>query len=100
MSRFVLTSAAREDLEELVAYIAKDSPTAARRVARELRNSMRKLARLPEMGHRRSDLCDEPLRFWQVYSFLVIYLPETKPLQILRVLRAARDVRAILAERP
>lgn len=96
MSRFVLTPAARGDLEEIVDFIAKDSPDAAQRVRREMRDSMRKLARTPEMGHFRRDLCDEPLRFWQVYSFLIIYRPETRPLQILRVLRAARDVRTIL----
>jgi antitoxin ParD1/3/4/toxin ParE1/3/4 len=96
MSRFVLTPAARGDLEGIVDYIAKDSPDAAQRVRRELRDSMRKLARTPGMGHFRSDLSDEPLRFWQVYSFLIIYRPETRPLQIVRVLRAARDVRTIL----
>ena len=96
MSRFVLTPAARGDLEEIVDYIAKDSPDAAQRVRLELRNSMRMLARTPGMGHFRSDLSHEPLRFWQVYSFLIIYRSETRPLQIVRVLRAARDVRTIL----
>jgi len=96
MSRFVLTPAARGDLEEIVDFIAMDSPDAAQRIRRELRNSMRMLARTPGMGHFRRDLSDEPLRFWQVYSFLIIYRPETRPLQILRVLRAARDVKTIL----
>lgn len=96
MSRFVLTPAARGDLEEILDFIAKDSPDAAQRVRRKLRDSMRMLARRPGLGHFRSDLSDEPLRFWQVYSFLIIYRPETRPLQILRVLRAARDVRTIL----
>lgn len=96
MSRFVLTPAARGDLEEIVDFIAKDSPDAAQRVRRGLRDAMRVLARTPEMGHFRRDLSDEPLRFWQVYSFLIIYRPETRPLQVVRVLRAARDVRTIL----
>jgi plasmid stabilization system protein ParE len=100
MSRFVLTPAARGDLEEIVDFIAKDSPDAAQRVRRELQDSMRKLARTPEMGHFRKDLCAEPLRFWQVYSYLIIYRSETRPLQILRVLRAARDVRTILLTEP
>lgn len=96
MSRFVLTPAAREDLEEIFDVIAEDSPDAALRVVQNLRESMRKLARMPKMGHYRKDLCDEPLRFWQVYSYLIIYRPETRPLQILRVLHSARDVRSIL----
>lgn len=99
MSRFVLTPAARADLEEIVDFIREDNPDAARRVLRELRDSMRKLAGLPEMGHFRRDLCDEPLRFWSVYSYLIVYRPETRPLEILRVLHSARDVQSILLSR-
>src|SRR5215207_5784697 len=98
MSRFVLTPAAREDLLEIVDYIREDSPEAAQRVLRKLQDSMRRLARAPGMGHLREDLADEPLRFWPVYSYLIIYRLETRPLQIIRVLRGARDVRSILAE--
>lgn len=53
---------------------------------------------MPEMGHWREDLSSEPLRFWQVYSYLIIYRPEPRPVQILRVLHALRDVRSLLAE--
>jgi antitoxin ParD1/3/4/toxin ParE1/3/4 len=57
---------------------------------------MRRLAQTPGMGHLREDLADEPLRFWPVYSYLIIYRPETDPLEIVRVLHGARDVRAVL----
>lgn len=59
---------------------------------------MRKLAQMPEVGHLRQDLSEEPLRFWMIYSYLIIYRPETRPLQILRVLHASRDVRRLLEE--
>ncbi|HEX4961151.1 MAG TPA: type II toxin-antitoxin system RelE/ParE family toxin [Thermoanaerobaculia bacterium] len=98
MSRFVLTPAAREDLVEIYDYISKDSPNAARRVLAELRSAMSKLARMPELGHFRRDLASEPFRFWSVYSYLVIYRSEARPIQVLRVLHGARDVRAILEE--
>lgn len=97
MTRFVLTPAAKADLEEIVDFIREDSPDAAQRVLRELRESMSKLARMPEMGHFREDLCDEPLRFWSVYSYLIVYRPQIRPLQILRVLHSARDVRTLLS---
>lgn len=100
MSRFLLTPAAKEDLDEIADFIRQDSPDAAIRVLRKLRESMRKLAGMPEMGHLREDLADEPLRFWPVYSYLIIYRPETRPIQILRVLHGARDVRSILAAPP
>jgi plasmid stabilization system protein ParE len=100
MSRFFLTPAARADLNEISDYISKDNPHAANRVVDELRAAMRKLAERPEMGHLRRDLADEPLRFWSVYSYLIIYRPEARPLQIVRVLHGSRDVRGILEEAP
>lgn len=98
MSRFVLTDAARTDLNEIFEYIARDNPDAAGRVIEKLRDAMRMLARTPEMGHYRRDLASEPVRFWSVYSYLVIYRSETRPVQVVRVLHASRDVRAILEE--
>lgn len=98
MSRFVLTPAARADLTEIFDYISRDNPNAARRVLDELRGAMLKLAEMPEMGHYRSDLADEPLRFWPVYSYLIIYRPEERPLQVVRVLHGARDIRKLLEE--
>lgn len=59
---------------------------------------MVKLAGMPEMGHVREDLAQASLRFWPVYSYLIVYLPESRPLQILRVLHGARDVRSLLEE--
>jgi plasmid stabilization system protein ParE len=98
MPRFVLTSLAREDLDEIYEYVRKDNPDAALRVLDNLRNAMRKLAEMPEMGHLRRDLSDEPFRFWSVYSYLIIYKPESRPLQVVRVLHGARDIRSILEE--
>lgn len=97
MSRYLLSPEAKADLAELADYIALDSPDAALRVVRELRAAAQKLATTPGLGHRRLDLAPEPLRFWQVYSFLIVYRPDRRPLEIVRVLRAARDVRAILS---
>jgi antitoxin ParD1/3/4/toxin ParE1/3/4 len=59
---------------------------------------MRRLAEMPEIGHSRKDLANEPLRFWPVYSYLVIYRPEARPLQVVRVLHGSRDVRRILED--
>lgn len=43
MTRFVLTPAAKADLEEIVDFIREDSPDAAQRVLRELRQILRVL---------------------------------------------------------
>jgi len=51
----------------------------------------------------REELADRRHRFFLVHSYLIVYRFETKPLQVLRVLHAARDVQSILgltAEEP
>jgi antitoxin ParD1/3/4/toxin ParE1/3/4 len=50
----------------------------------------------PGIGHAREDLTDRPLKFCPVYAYLVVYDPETKPVQIIRVLHGMRDVEEIL----
>jgi len=57
---------------------------------------MLRLARAPGTGHWRDDLTDKRHRFCLVHSYLIIYRHETKPLQIIRVLHAARDLQSIL----
>ena len=98
MRRFVLTAAARADVSEIADYIREDNPDAARRVVSSLQEAMGKLAKSPGMGHLREDLTRRPFRFWPVYSYLIVYRPETRPIQILRVLHGARDVKSLLAE--
>jgi antitoxin ParD1/3/4/toxin ParE1/3/4 len=96
MGRYVLTAAARADFAEIVEFIRQDSPDAAKRVGKALMKNMGQLARVPWMGHVREDLASTSLRFWPVYSYLIIYSPESKPLQIVRILHSARDVQRIL----
>jgi antitoxin ParD1/3/4/toxin ParE1/3/4 len=96
MARFVLTDDAKQDVSGIVAYIRRDNRDAAKRVRSELRAAMQMLADLPGMGHAREDLTPEPVRFWSVYSYLIVYKPDSKPLQVLRVLHGARDVGAVL----
>jgi plasmid stabilization system protein ParE len=92
MARYVLTDLAKDDIREIIAYIRQRSPQSAKKVRAELRSAMRNLADFPHIGHLRPDLADEPLRFWSVYSYLIAYLPDTKPLQIIRVLHGARNL--------
>jgi plasmid stabilization system protein ParE len=54
------------------------------------------LVRYPGMGHFRGDLVANPLRFWRVRDYLIIYRSEKKPLEIVRVLHGKRDVQALL----
>lgn len=95
--RFRMTPAAKADLIDIFEEIRYDRPMAAERVLAELRAAMRRLAQSPGMGHVREELTDnETLKFWPVYSFLIVYRFTTRPIEIIRVLHGKRDVRRIL----
>lgn len=82
MKRYVLTPRAKRDVNDIWDYIASDNIEAADRVLDALESAMVKLAKSPGIGHRRDALADERHRFWMVYSYLIVYRHETKPLQI------------------
>ncbi len=98
MSRFVLTAPAERDLTDIWDYIAADNLEAADRVLDAMDAAFRRLAAQPGLGHYREDLADKTVRFDAVYSYLIVYRWQTRPLQILRVLHAARDVATLLAD--
>ena len=50
------------------------------------------LTRMGNVGHRREDITDKPIRFWSVYKYLLVYRPDTKPLEILRIIHGMRDL--------
>ena len=96
MNGFRLSPEAARDIEEIWEYIARDSVRAASRMRQELLAACRRLAQSPRIGHRRQDLTDKPVLFWSVYSYLIIYNPVTKPLEIVRVLHGAQDLPRVL----
>ena len=87
---------ARLDLLELWEFIARDNVDAADRVEQEIRQAVNLLTQNPELGYHRSDLTSKPVRFWPVYSYLIIYNPATRPLEIVRILSGYRDLAAML----
>ena len=100
MTRFVLTSQAAQDLSDIWDHIAADNAGAADRVLADLERAMQKLARSPKIGHLREELADRRHRFFLVFSYLIVYRAGTKPLEVIRVLHASRDVQSILGFGP
>jgi antitoxin ParD1/3/4/toxin ParE1/3/4 len=96
MKPFILTPRAAQDVSDIWDYIADDSIEAADRVLEALEKALYRLSKSPGIGHMREELADRRHRFFPVYSYLIVYRFETKPLQVLRVLHAARDVQSIL----
>ena len=96
MGNYVLVPEARNDLLEILNYIAIDSIDSALRVHDRFVEIFELLSENPKAGHFRDDLTSRPVRFFPVYSYLVVYLAETSPVQIVRVLGGAQDVKTIL----
>jgi antitoxin ParD1/3/4 len=100
MKLFVITPRAKEDVNDIWDYIADDSIEAADRVLDALDDAMVNVSKTPGIGHWREELTDKRHRFFLVYSYLIVYRHETKPLQIIRVLHAGRDLQSILGLGP
>jgi len=94
---YLLTPAARDDIGEIRLYIASDNPAAADALEDEFFAVFERLIVNPDLGHLRRDLTDKPVRFFTVRrQYLVVYVPDTRPLEIIRVLHGARDAEALL----
>lgn len=96
--RYRLTPTAQENVDAICAFIAQDSVDAALRVWDSLEHAFEQLARTPEVGHRREDLTSRPVKFWNVFSYLIVYDPVGAPLTIIAVLHGARDVEHVLRD--
>jgi toxin ParE1/3/4 len=94
-----LNSDAEGDVEAIIEHIAESSVDAALRVYNALEEAFELLAENPGIGHRREDLTARPVKFWSVFSYIVIYRPEKRPIEVLAVLHGARDIPRVLGER-
>ena len=101
MSSYALTAEAQDDLKQIRDYVLDEGGfRAARYVVASLVAGFRALAKTPGQGHRRDDLTQrEDLRFWSVFSYLIVYRIDKKPLTIIAILHAKRDVEQLLEER-
>lgn len=97
MTRYAFTPDAEDDLDEIWEYIAEDDLDSADRVIADIHEAVEALADIPGMGHRRDDLADETLRVWPVHSYLIVYRPEQKPIEIVRVVSGFRDLFTLFA---
>ena len=97
MKRFVLTRPAERDLEQIKIFLVrKAGPVIARRVLKHIRHALSLLGNQPGAGHVREDLTIRPLKFWPVYSYLIVYDPGSTPVQVIRVLHGMRDLEELL----
>ena len=98
--RYVLAPEAALDLIQIWRFIKKQSNVEITdRVESVIREKIVFLAANPGAGHWRKNLTDEAVKFFPVYSYLIVYRPETTPLQIVSILHDRRDVEQLLRDR-
>ena len=98
-SRYDVSREAQADLFDIWQQIARDSVELADRIEGEFHELFASLGRMPGQGHARRDLTTRPVLFFGLYSFLVVYCPEIRPIRIMAVLRGRRDIKRILRRR-
>jgi plasmid stabilization system protein ParE len=98
--RYILAPEAALDLVKIWRYVGNNATIEmADRVVSVIREKIVYLAGRPGAGHWRKDLTDEPVRFFSIYSYLIVYRPETNPLQVVAILHGRRDVERLLDDR-
>ena len=95
-ARVVLSPQAVEDLDGIWLFLADESPELADRIDGEIRAAIWRIADFPGLGHTRPDLTDLPVRFWAVYSYLIVYSSRDGVMEIVRVIHGSRDVSGML----
>jgi toxin ParE1/3/4 len=99
VKRYVLSAEAKQDLDEIRRYLTEQAGArVARQVLAQIRDATVRLSRNPGMGHSREDLTDGSVKFWPIYSYLIVYRPSPRPIGIVRVLHGNRNVAKLLKE--
>jgi plasmid stabilization system protein ParE len=97
VSGYKISPNARRELRSLIQYIARESPAGARKTRDAIFDGFRELAGRPGLGHTRPDLTALPVRFWTVTGrYTIVYRELSGAIEIVRVISAGRDVKAIL----
>lgn len=90
---------ALEDIDEIAAYIARDSRFYAAAVVQRLLTVGKSLAHFPESGRVVPELGQADLRERFVYSYRLIYRVEAKRILIAAVIHGGRLLGGALAQR-
>ena len=96
---YVLTPLAETDLEEIWDYATERFGFGvADRVLESLHRAFRLLAEHPNVGHTREDIASPPYSFWSVGPSLIVFRPDVRPLQIVRIVCGERDWSELLGD--
>jgi plasmid stabilization system protein ParE len=97
--RYVLAPSAVNDLFQIWHYIKQQSSVEiADRVESVIRERIVFLAGSPGAGHWRKNLTDKAVKFFPAYSYLIVYRPETNPLEVVAILHGSRNLEQVLKD--
>lgn len=97
MTNYLIAPAARQDLLDIISYIAARDSGAATRVRHALLAAFDRLSERPALGHVRGDRTALPVRFWTVARrYAVVYRGEAGRIEIARVFSAGQDIASLL----
>ena len=94
MSRVVLSSRARKDLDDIWLYIARDNPAAADRFIDDILKTCRTLADSPLMGRSRPELARQ-LRSFPHRGYMIFYRPIRGGIPVARVAQGRRSIASL-----
>lgn len=95
----VWTEGARRGLEDVLAYIAEDSPTAAQRFLDVVLETGRSLSSLAERGRVVPELQRDDIREILVYQYRLIYAVTESEVHVVAFIHGARDFGRWMSER-
>jgi plasmid stabilization system protein ParE len=89
---------AEEDLQEILSYIAADSPASAYRFAEMIEKNLQRLSSHPHLGKIPNDekLSGMGYRFIIVGNYLIFYTIRSKTVVVHRIIHGARDIQRLL----
>ena len=102
LRRVVWAEAAVRDLEEIIAFVAADSTSNARRLLDRMHAKAESLERSPLRGRIVPELLGFGMRTWRalvVRPYRLIYRVEARDVMVLAVFDSRRDLEDILFER-
>ena len=100
--RVLWAEAAVRDLQDIVTYVAADSPAHANRLLATIRTRAGSLEGAPRRGRIVPELAESGLRTWReliVSPYRIIYRIADNVVYVLAVLDGRRDLREVLLER-
>ena len=97
MPQLQFTRRAHQDLVEIGAFIATDSPVNAARFIAKIEEHCWLLATRPFIGRPRVDLATE-LRSLSFGNYVIFFRPIEDGAEIMRIIHSARDLRQALSD--